>query len=459
MNYPQALNYLNSFLNLERILFQPNNRLWNLARMRLLLEWFDHPEKKVSTVLIAGTKGKGSTGFFLESILASAGIRTGFYSSPHLEDPRERIRIQRKKVSEADWARAVSQIKRRLGPKHLPEKLGAFTYFEILTLLAVLLFKEAGVEAGIFEVGMGGRLDATNALGANVVILTPVHMDHEAILGNTIARIAAEKAAVVHPGASVVLSPQLPEALRVIQTRIRKQKARLYPVRQGWQGEVGLKGDFQKINAAAAAMAAGVLRTRGFQIPEQALRKGLQASDWPGRIEVFPGALGPKRNLLIDGAHNPASIQALVRNLKGLPPFVIPAKARIHFKTQTMDPRSGFSQPSERVRGGDKLVIFGTSRDKNSAEMLKILGSFFKNVILCRNPNPRSQEIGALISQARPWFQRIFPAASVFEALEMAGRFSKPGDLTVATGSFYLIGEIRRKIKQKLRNGFPLSRE
>ena len=417
MNYPQSLNYLNSFLNLERILFTPQNRLWNLTRMRRLLEWFDHPEKKLFPILIAGTKGKGSTGFFLESILDSAGVRSGFYSSPHLEDPRERIRIQRKIVSERAWARMVSRIRQGLKGKSLPERLGDFTYFEILTLLAVLLFKEAGVEAGVFEVGLGGRLDATNALGAPVVILTPVHLDHEAILGNTIAKIAAEKAAVVRRGAEVIVSPQAPEAWRVIQTRIRKQQARIYPVRRGWPGKVGLKGDFQKENAAAAALAAKVLKTHGFRIPEQAVRQGLQASDWPGRMETFPDALGPRRALLIDGAHNPAAMRALVRNGRG------------------------------GERGKARLLIFGTSRDKNSAEMLKILGPFFENVILCRTPNPRSQEIGTLISHARPWFSRIFPAANVPEALKLAESLSQAGDTVVATGSFYLIGEIRKRIK------------
>ncbi len=451
MNYSQSLRYLNSFLNLERILFTPRNRLWNLGRMRQLLEWFGHPEKKLFPILIAGTKGKGSTGFFLESILDSAGVRAGFYSSPHLEDPRERIRIQRKMVSKKMWCKGIETIRRglikhqvspchpersegsprssaeqsfRIGKKRLrmtprfeKEWMRGVTYFEILTLLAVLLFKEAGVEAGVFEVGLGGRLDATNALGAKVVILTPVHMDHEAILGNTIAKITAEKAAVVHQSADVIVSPQLPEALRVIQIRIRKQKARSYPVRGAWPGKVGLRGDFQKINAGAAALAAKALRSRGFQIPEQAIRQGLQASDWPGRMETFPAALGPRRDLLIDGAHNPAAIRALVRNLR------------------------------VRVRGKARLLIFGTSRDKNSAEMLKILGSFFANIILCRNPNPRSQEIGTLISHARPWFQGIFPAANVPEALELAKSLSKAGDTVVATGSFYLIGEIRKKIK------------
>ena len=137
-------------------------------------------------------------------------------------------------------------------------------------------------------------------------------------------------------------------------------------------------------------------------------------------MEFFPGALGKGAGLLLDGAHNPASVLALVRNLK-----------------------SGISP--DFVRRNDRL-IFATSRDKNSAEMLKILGSFFKEVILCRNPNPRSQEIGVLISQARPWFQRIFPVARVSEALELAARLSRPGDRVVATGSFYLIGEIRKRI-------------
>lgn len=382
--------------------------------MRHLLKRFDHPEKALFPILIAGTKGKGSTGFFLESILTSAGIRTGFYSSPHLEDPRERIRIQGRMVSKQVWCQGVETVRRVLKQKE--KGLQGVTYFEILTLLAALLFKDAGIEAAIFEVGMGGRFDATNALGANVVVLTPVHLDHEAILGKTIAKIAGEKAAVIHRGAEVVLSPQSPEALRVIQGRIREQRARLYPVDRGWPGKIGLKGDFQKINAAAAARTAAVLRGHQLCIPDHAIRKGLRASDWPGRMEIFLTALGNRVDLLLDGAHNPASIRALVRNLKkGIP--------------------------------AHNLLIFGTSRDKNSAEMLKILGSFFKKVVLCRNPNPRSQEIGTLIAQARPWFREIFPAADVSGALELAGSLARPGDCVTATGSFYLIGEIRKRIR------------
>ena len=203
----------------------------------------------------------------------------------------------------------------------------------------------------------------------------------------------------------------------MIQARVQSQKARLYPVRDPWHGKLGLQGDFQRVNAAAAVRAVEVLRKRGFSISDRAVREGLKASDWPGRMEIFKRAIAGGADLLLDGAHNPASMEALVRNLESLYP------RRAH------------------------LVIFGTSRDKNSFQMLKTLGTLFKNVILCRNPNPRSQEIEILISHARPWFQGIFPAAHVSEALELAGRLSRPRDLVAATGSFYLIGEIRKKIK------------
>jgi len=208
MNYSESLRYLNSFLNLERITFIPGNRLWNLRRMQILLKWFP-PKKRAQDflpILIAGTKGKGSTGYFLESILGASRIPCGFYTSPHLEDPRERIRIRGRMVSRGVWTRGVNQIRKGLTGRRLPPAAGEFTYFEIMTLLAILLFRQAGLRIGIFEVGMGGRLDATNALAAPLVILTPINLDHEAFLGNTVGKIAAEKAAIIHRGARVVVT-------------------------------------------------------------------------------------------------------------------------------------------------------------------------------------------------------------------------------------------------------------
>ncbi len=410
MNYPDSLRYLSSFLNLERIVFNPDNRLWNLKRMRLLLDWFDHPEKSFFPILIAGTKGKGSTGFFLESILNASGEKTGFYSSPHLQSPRERIRIGSRMVTESCWAKGIEGIRRVLNKKKLSASLGDFTYFEILTLLAALLFKEAGVRVGIFEVGMGGRLDAVNALPAKLAILTPIHLDHEAVLGYTIGQIAGEKAAIIHPGADAIVSPQLSEAMRPIRMQAKKQKARLWPAKPV-SHSLGLQGDFQRINAGAAMQAASLLHEKyGFQLTSAGIRRGLEAKNWPGRMELFKG----KPDFLLDGAHNPVSISALVRNLNRMFP------------------------------GKKPVLIFATSRDKRSENMLQILSSFFSEIILTRIPNPRSQEVHTLLLQARPFFDKIFPVGNITEAVQLAKKVSSGQRLVVATGSFYLVGGIRK---------------
>lgn len=404
--------------------------------MRILLDWFDHPEKSFFPILIAGTKGKGSTGFFLESILVAAKIPAGFYSSPHLEDPRERIRINGSIISKAEWIRGVKAIRRilskhrchpdseRSGGEGSPrsfvrhrtdgglrmtpateEIMAGVTYFEILTLLAFLSFQKAGVRVGIFEVGMGGRLDATNVLNARLAILTPIHLDHQEFLGHTIAKIAAEKAAIIRLGANVIMSPQLPEARQVIESFARKQKAKLWPVRPV-NFSVGLEGEYQRMNAGAAVAAARFLALK----PS---RRALQKSDWPGRFEIFKG----HPTFILDGAHNPASIAALTTHLK------------------------------KKFPRNNSLLIFGTSRDKDSVSMLKILSGFFYSVIITRSQSPRSQEIGTLLGQARGRFRRMIAAGTVLEAIRLAKSMTAPSAKVIITGSFYLIGEARGIIK------------
>ncbi|MBI3312875.1 MAG: bifunctional folylpolyglutamate synthase/dihydrofolate synthase [Candidatus Omnitrophica bacterium] len=413
MTYPQSLHYLNSFLNLERIVYQTNSRLWNLARMRILLEWFGRPEKDFFSCLIAGTKGKGSTGFFLESILKKARIPVGFYSSPHLEDPRERIRIGGRQISKRKWVAGIKRIRQGLAKRRLNPKFGDFTYFEIMTLLAILLFRQAPVKIGIFEIGMGGRLDATNVLPAELVGITPIHLDHEAFLGQTIKRIAGQKAAVIHAHADAVVSRQNPEALREIKNRIKNQKAEYWPARPVKQ-KVGLAGDFQKMNAGVALQMAKILKEKyQFRISGPAMHEGLQEKKWPARMEFFKGRPG----FILDAAHNPAACQALVRNLKRQYP---------------------------RRRG---YLVFGVSRDKKSEVMLQILSRVFKDIVIAPLPNPRSQEMGVLLLQAKRFFENIYPSGNIPEAFELASRLANDQGLVVATGSFYLVGEVRKLLR------------
>lgn len=381
--------------------------------MKLLRKKAGSPDQAFFPVLIAGTKGKGSTGFFLESILTAARIPNGFYSSPHLETPRERIRLNGKMISEKIWVDGMRQVQKVINRCPSREK---FTYFEVMTLLAMIIFKKQGIKVGIFEAGMGGRLDATNVMDASLCILTPVHLDHEAVLGNTITKIAGEKAAIIRRRAHVVVSPQPEAALAVIKAFIRKQKAFYYSV-EALRSKVGLGGDYQRVNAAAAAKTAELLRdVFHYDIRPGSLQKGLQAAQWPGRLEKVrrDGQL-----YLLDAAHNPISIEALVRNLEALYPRV-------------------------SSRG---LLVFGTSKDKNSDEMLRILSRYFEDIIVTRAAHSRSADAGMLLKRAQNRFKRIYPCANVQDAVSLASRLKRK--LTVITGSFYLLGEAKKILSKK----------
>ena len=228
MQYDAAINYLSSFLNFERIPFQ-YKRQFNLKRMEYFLDWFDHPEYLFSSVLIAGTKRKGSTANFLSSILSANRYSVGLYTSPHLSNPRERIRINGRAISEGDFAKLMTKIhgvlERR---KREIISYGPITFFEVFTLLSILYFAAEKVDLGIFEIGMGGRLDATNVLNPLVSVITPISFDHEEHLGRTLTAIAREKAAIIRKEGCIVSGIQPPEAKRVIQSRIRRQKAKGY---------------------------------------------------------------------------------------------------------------------------------------------------------------------------------------------------------------------------------------
>ena len=411
MNYSQALRYLNSFTDLERLSQFPDNAFFNLRRMEHLLKISGHPERKFFSVLIAGTTGKGSTGFFLESILKANGIRAGYYHSPHVEDSRERIRVAGAMASPALWAAGLSALQKLLRQKPLPKTLGVLTYFEILTFLAVWAFAEKGVAVGIFEIGLGGRLDATNVLKAPLVILTPIHLDHEAFLGNTIAKIAGEKAAIIKPRGHTVIGKQFPEALRMIRCSVKRNRGSLWKAKPVSGIPLGLAGDFQKMNAGTALKAAEILKNQfHFPIETEHSQKGLRSSGWKGRMESFHCE---GRRFILDGAHNPLSIKELVRALKIL-----------------------------KVR--DPWLVFGAMMDKNSRAMLKELGRFFPKVILTGIAGNRAKPVAILLEEAKGLFKCVLAAQNAGEAFALVKKASKAGGTVVVTGSFYLVGEARR---------------
>ena len=359
-------------------------------------------------MLVGGTKGKGSTAYFLCEILRQSGLRVGFYHSPHLEEPRERIWTNGKPVSQSDFPRGLLKIQRRL--QTVGKK--SFTYFEIMTLLASLLFKEKKVDIAVFEVGMGGRLDATHVLPSKLIVLTPIHYDHEAFLGDTLSEIAKEKAAILRPGRDAVVAPQEPEVSREIRKLAQKRHCPLWSPLYLKGIRIRLLGDFQKLNAAMAIRAAVILRDRyDFPVTEHAMRRGASSNHWAGRMELFRG----RPSVLLDGAHNPKSIQALSRNVKQLFP------------------------------GKRKVLIFGTSRDKRSDRMIPYLSEVFEVCILTKSDNSRAKEISTLLSEARGQFPVLIPTTDSKEALALARKMARSEDLIVVTGSFYLIGEVRRR--------------
>ncbi len=456
MTYSSALNYLFSFLNFERIPFE-YQRQFNLRRIDLLLRWFDSPQYLFPSILIAGTKGKGSTANFLSHIVTANGYKTGLYTSPHLTDPRERIRINGKAISKQDFARLVSKIHLVVRRKqHEVKSLEPITFFEIFTLLAVLYFADQKIDLGVFEVGMGGRLDATNILNPLISIITSISYDHEEHLGHLLKAIAGEKAAIIKKGGYVISADQAAEAGQVIKAEIRKQKAKAYFLgdqfktlnecifEQGGRFDfqignkkrrnftIPLTGRFQIKNAALALEAASILENHyDFEFKEKKVRAGLQKAFWPGRFERIQRL---SRTFVLDGAHNGASMEELGSALKQI------------------------------YRNRPMVAIFGTSKEKVLPDQLKALLPICSQLIITKSSNPRAQDQRVILNAvsqlgfrrgrvARPFAGRGFRAPTTFltvnikEAIKMAHCVSSKNAILVITGSLFLIGDAREILK------------
>src|SRR5689334_34947 len=260
-----------------------------LRNTELLLAALDNPERSYVSVQIAGTNGKGSTAVMLDSICGAAGIKTGLYTSPHLVSITERIRVSGEQISEEDFARHTSTVReasQRLLDTGQIEALP--TFFEQVTAIRLLAFCEAGIGLAILETGMGGRLDSTTAANASIVAITQIAMDHEEYLGDTLASIAAEKAAIIRPGVQAVIAKQQPEALAVLLQRC--EETGVTPVFTDAHAHehlrLGLRGRHQIENAAVAIRVAELLRAKGFVIPDTAIATGLETVSHPGRLEL-----------------------------------------------------------------------------------------------------------------------------------------------------------------------------
>jgi dihydrofolate synthase/folylpolyglutamate synthase len=438
-SYRQALELIFQRANFERQVQPPySERVYRLERMRELLQAVGNPQDRYQSVHIAGTKGKGSVTAFTESILRAAGYRTGMYTSPHLHTFRERIRVMGQPASEEQICTWMERLYAALTAR--PE----VTVFEAITALAMIGFAESGIQFGVFEVGMGGRLDATNILEPLVSVITPVSLDHINVLGNTIAAIAYEKAGIIKPHTPVVSSPQTDDALQVIRQTCAQRDAPLTYVPEVWHWQlrsadlwqqtftlaridaeaamllqIPLLGEHQLENGSAAVATIAVLRERGYAIPDQAIKTGLESVVWPGRMEV----LGQNPLVVVDGAHNGHSIERLLAALR----------TYLHYR---------------RV-----ILIFGVSSTHTPLDLLRAIAAVADSLILTQSIHSKAHPVADLATYARSLGYQPQIGSSVAQSLELALSNAQPDDLILVTGSLFVVAEARAA--WLIHNGLP----
>lgn len=433
MNYHQALRYLYGLVDYEkRRIERYSAEEFRLERVAEFLEALGAPQRRYPTIHIAGTKGKGSVSAMLASIAQAAGLKVGLYTSPHLHTYRERIQINGEPIGRADMAALVTEI------QPIIETIQDLTIFEVTTALGFLYFARQQVDLAVIEVGLGGRLDATNVITPLVSVITSLSLDHTYLLGNTLAEIAREKGGIIKPGVPVVTSPQRPEALAMLEAIAEERRSPLTAVGREWVWEpvtrtqagqtltihpttgtaalagtyqLSLLGDFQQENATTAVATLDALQQQGQTwITTEAIRAGLARVQWPGRMEI----LRHTPLLLVDCAHNPYSAQTLVHSLEQWFP------------------------------GKHWVLIFGSSGDKDIRGMLTALLPIADHVIVTRSYHPRAATPYELADLCAELGKGAEIAINPERALEQACPHLQPGTGVLATGSIFLVADIRQ---------------
>ncbi len=388
----------------------------SLARMREILEHLGNPQQRFQAVHITGTKGKGSTSAYSESILRHLGYRTGLFTSPHLHSFRERIRVNGQLISRDQLAALVSRVQDKMDAV---EDLGVF---DRITALAFQHFAEAGVEFAVVEVGLGGRLDSTNVLLPAVCAITRISMDHMHVLGDTIEKIAREKAGIIKAGVPIFSAPQLEEATHALAERADELDAPLRVVQPLRSHAVPLAGDHQQVNAALAWAMTVSLAERGWiQADAVAMERGLAATHWPGRFELLPLADDAPFPLLVDCAHNVDSVTLLLATLEEFYP------------------------------GRPITFIFGANRDKELAPEMELILDATPRVVLVQSQHPKATPLADLAAQfgqivarrADAGHVQVVAAPSLTEAILAANALTPQGGLLVGSGSVFVAAELR----------------
>ncbi len=444
-DFDETIRFLYSRVNVEAM--RPKKispQVWKLDRMEALMEALDNPHRAFKSVHVAGSKGKGSVCEMASAALIGCGVTTGLYTSPHVCDIRERIRLNGEMIADQEFVALVSEV--ALAADSIKRRFGPATYFELLTAVAFLYFAREAVDVAVVEVGLGGRLDSTNILTPEVAAVTAIQLEHTLILGDSLDKIAREKAGIFKPGVAALTIPQQkPVVLEALKDSATKAGTTLAVVGQNIDfsyrfetsaqlgphmrvslstprlqfehAAVPLKGEHQALNCGLALSILDRLKERGFAITERGAVLGLSRTQNPGRFEQIYA----QPRLIVDGAHNPESIHALMKSL------------------------------GAHLRYDSLIVIFGCASDKDVAGMLHRLGSGADKVIFtrvsgnARAADPRDlqrrfAEISTKMSQTAP---------SLKEAINVAAKAAQRDDLICVTGSFYLAGEAKRLIEER----------
>ena len=425
MTYEEALAYIQ----------QLNNRgiALGLERIETLLARLGSPQDTLHCIHVAGTNGKGSVCAFMDSALRKAGLRVGRYSSPAVLEYLECIQINGASISEHDFAAALTQVREAcLAMEQDGQELP--TVFEVETAVAFLYFAQQQCDYVLLEVGMGGRLDSTNVIAKPVLsVITPVSLDHTAMLGDTLAAIAAEKGGIIKDGCAVVLGPQQQEALDVLLLRcadcgvvpVMTDAAAVQPFSwniteqcftyRQWQNiSIGLLGDYQCVNAAIALDALQVLQQQEATLTDTAIRSGLQEARWPGRFEVIC------RNplFIVDGAHNPAGAKALADTLQQ------------HFFDRKM------------------YLLMGVFKDKDYTEIARIMRPCSDTIYCFQPPQPRGLAADVLAETVQPYYRNVIAADSAAQAVQMVWQEAKRQDAVIVSfGSLSTIREVETAVQ------------
>ncbi|SHJ10797.1 bifunctional folylpolyglutamate synthase/dihydrofolate synthase [Lutispora thermophila] len=428
MNYIEALEYIDSNLK--------GGCNPGLSRIENLLELLGNPHKAIKAVHIAGTNGKGSITAMISSILKEEGYRVGTYISPHLQSITERYLINNVEIEEDVFASYVSIIKENID-KMIAEGKEKPSQFEALTALAFLYFKDKGVDIAVVEVGLGGRYDATNVLDSLISVITSISYDHMDILGDTIEKIAFEKAGIIKRNQITILYPQrFQEAEKVIEAVCNDQKTTCIKVLPKYVTQKGfgldgqimdysyngqtfrdiklpLLGDHQLLNAAVAITAAMKLNKLGYKISEESIRKGIKNVKWLGRLSI----VSKNPFIIIDGAHNEDGIYALSKALKK------------YFHNKNI------------------VMVIGMLRDKNHRDSISLLGPLASKMIATEPMSERALSAEELAEEAREHCSEVYAIPSIAQAIDKAKDIVDSNSIILICGSLYLIGEVCRIIK------------